>query len=216
VTGWLMAILTGLGVLVLGMVKADLEDAKVCRWLARQLIYRAAEHLPHEERARWREESIRDALDLPGRLPPLLWALDVYLKAGSWGRMRGGPSWSQVLVARVRAAWRRLRSLSTEWARERSKQRHPSYSRPLVEATEVVATATVEATVTARGVTQSGGSATLGYSPKTAFDRHRKSLPHLSDEEVVTLLSQSTHEFFADVDRRIEEYRRRRYEELGL
>jgi len=215
-----MAILTGLGVLVLGMVKADLEDAKVCRWLARQLIYRAAEHLPHEERARWREESIRDALDLPGRLPPLLWALDVYLKAGSWGRMRGGPSWSQVLVARVRAAWRWLWSLrKARRARVLEEMnRHPSSSRPLVEATEVVATATVEATatMTARGVTRSGGSATLGYSPKTAFDQYRKSLPHLSDEEVVTLLSQSTHEFWADVDRRIEEYRRRRVEELGF
>jgi hypothetical protein len=108
------------------MVKADLEDDKVCRWLARHLICRAASRLPCDERARWREESIQNAFDLPGRLPPLLWALDTYVRAGRWGRMRGAPSRSQVLLARIRAAWQRLRSLPTAQARARTQQLHPA------------------------------------------------------------------------------------------
>ena len=106
-TGWLVAALAVLGADLLAVVKADLEDAAVCRWLARQMVYRAADHLPRGEPARWREESIRDLLDLPGRLPPLLWALDIYARSRSWGRERGVPSRWQVLVVRVREAWHR-------------------------------------------------------------------------------------------------------------
>ena len=211
--GLLIAALAALGALLGGMVKADLEDEKVCRWLARKLVYRATQCLPADERDRWREELIRDLLDLEGRVAPLLWAFSVYLQAGRWGRMRGMPSRWEVLVARTRAAWQRLRSLPL--ARARSKERHPASStraQAQVEVAQVVATATM----TARGITRSTGSATLGYSLETAFTRYRKSLPHLSDEEVVTLLSQSRHEFEADLDRKIARFRRERDRALRL
>jgi hypothetical protein len=204
------------------LIKADLEDATVCQWVARQLIYAAAQRLPRGQRTRWREEWIRHALDVPGRTGPLARALAIYFRAGGWGRMlRGAPSPSQALVARVRAAWQRLRSLLEARARTRSKERHPAFSTraqaPVeAEVTQaMVATVTGEATLTARSTTRSTGRAILGYSPETAFARYRKSLPHLSDEEVVTLLSQSPQEFVANLDRRIDEWRQEQWRLLG-
>jgi hypothetical protein len=211
---WIVGLLLTLGGVAMAVAKADLEDPDVYRWLVRKLIYRAALRLPREERARWREESMQNVLDLPGRLPPLVWALDTYVRSGSWARTRGASSRWQALVARIRAAWQRLRSLPEERARARSKERHPASSARAQRQDEVghvVATATV----TARNATRSTGSATLGYSPEVAFARYRKSLLHLSDEEVVTLLSQSPQEFVADLDRRVEEWRRERWRLLG-
>jgi hypothetical protein len=128
VTAWLLGILTTIGGAVIAVVmvaaKADLEDADVYRWLTRKLVYRASRRLPREERARWRAEAMQNVLDLPGRLPPLWWALDTYARSGRWGRERGAPSRWQALVARVWAAWHRLRSLPEE----RSKERHPPTS----------------------------------------------------------------------------------------
>jgi len=214
VTGWLIAILAGLGALALGVVKADLEDATVCRWLARRLIFRAARRLPDGERDRWREEAISNILDLPGRLLPLWWALDTYLHAGRWGRMRGAPSRWQVLIAQLQAAWQRLRTLRQERARALSKQRHPASIRLQGDPAQVSPVA-LGAGLAARGVTHSTGSATLGYSPNIPFAQYRGSLRHLSDEEVVALLSQSPQEFVADLDRRVEEWRRERWRLLG-
>jgi hypothetical protein len=130
VTTWqlIVGLVLALGGVVWAVAKADLEDPDLYRWLTRKLVYRAALRLPRGERARWREEAMQNVLDLPGRLPPLLWALDTYARSGSWGRQRGAPSHWQVLVARVRTAWHRLRSLPEEWARARSKERHPAFS----------------------------------------------------------------------------------------
>jgi hypothetical protein len=130
VTAWqlIVGLVVALAGVVWAVAKADLEDPDLYRWLARKLIYRAALRLPRGERARWREESMRDVLDLPGRPPPLWWALDTYVRSGRWGRERGAPSRWQALVARLRAAWQRLRSLPEEWARARSKERHPAFS----------------------------------------------------------------------------------------
>jgi hypothetical protein len=218
-SGWLIAILAALGTLLLGVVKADLEDAKVCRWLARHLIYRAALRLPRGERARWREEMIRDVLDLlPGRLPPLLWALDTYVKAGSWAQTRGAPSRWETLIARIRGTWQRLRALPTARARTRSKLRHPAYNRETAQ--QIMAAAGIDAApavgMTAVSTTRSSSTANLGYSPETAAARYRKRLPHLSDEEVLTLLSQSPQDFMADLDRKIARFRRERDRALGL
>lgn len=129
-TAWqlIVGLLVALGGAVLAVAKADLEDEAVYRWLARKLIYRAARRLPEDERDRWRDEGVQNILDLPGRLPPLLWALDIYIKSASWGRTRGAPSRWQVLAARTRAAWQRLWSLPQGRARGLSKQRHPAFS----------------------------------------------------------------------------------------
>jgi hypothetical protein len=154
VTAWqlIVGLVLALGGVVWAVAKADLEDPDLYRWLTRKLVYRAALRLPRGERARWREQAMRDVLDLPGRLPPLLWALDTYARSGSWGRERGAPSRWQLLVARVRAGWHRLRSLPEEWARARSKERHPSFStraRVEVEAEPAHAVAAaLDATVT--------------------------------------------------------------------
>jgi hypothetical protein len=154
VTTWqlIVGLTLALGGVVWAVAKADLEDPDLYRWLTRKLVYRAALRLPRGERARWRAEAMQNVLDLPGRLPPLLWALDTYARSGSWGRQRGAPSRWQVLVARVRTAWHRLRSLPEEWARARSKERHPAFStraRVEVEAEPAHAVAAaLDATVT--------------------------------------------------------------------
>jgi hypothetical protein len=154
VTAWQLTVglVLALGGVVWAVAKADLEDPDLYRWLTRKLVYRAALRLPRGERARWRAEAMQNVLDLPGRLPPLLWALDTYARSGSWGRQRGAPSHWQVLVARVRTAWHRLRSLPEEWARARSKERHPAFStraRVEVEAEPAHAVAAaLDATVT--------------------------------------------------------------------
>jgi hypothetical protein len=215
VTGWLIATLTALAVLLLGMVKADLEDAKVCRWLARRLIYRAALRLPRGERARWREEMIRDVLDLlPGRLPPLLWALDIYVKSGGWGRMRGAPSRWHVLLARTRAAWQRLRTLPQTREAKRlegekalsrqvvARQLHPS-AWAQAEPRRTLLLGTVGA-----GKTE---SLLWGSSyQRWVSSRQQDDMAHLSDEEFTAWLAQQRRDFEDKIDRGVDEYRRRR------
>jgi hypothetical protein len=135
VTTWqlILGLILALGGVVWAVAKADLEDPDLYRWLTRKLVYRAALRLPRGERARWRAEAMQNVLDLPGRLPPLLWAVDTYARSGSWGRGRGALSRWEILVARTRAAWQRLRSLPRQRAiaREKalsklSKELHPS------------------------------------------------------------------------------------------
>jgi hypothetical protein len=197
---WIVGLLLGLGGIVLAVAKADLEDPDVYRWLARKLIYRAALRLPRGERARWREESIRDVLDLPGRLPPLLWALDTYVRSGRWARMRGAPSRWQALVARFRAAWRRLRSLPEERARARSKERHPAFS----------TRAQVEVEAEVAQVVATAGDATVTVWPprrRPLPAGWRDGMPHLSDREFVSWLAQERQAFNDDVDRRVVAWR---------
>lgn len=222
--GLLIAALAALGALLVGMVKADLEDEKVCRWLARTLVYRATRHLPADERDRWREELIRDLLDLQGRVAPLLWAFSVYLQAGRWGRMRGMPSRWEVLVARTRAAWQRLRSLPLARARALSKQRHPSRNpdtaqqimAAAIDTKQAVGTATLEAGMTA---TVAGIGRTAAYGPSTVWvdqDDGPGGLPHLTYAGFLAWLAEQRQGFEVDVDRKVEEYRRQRDRGLGL
>ena len=218
--GLLIAALAALGALLLGMAKADLEDEKVCRWLARKLMYRATECLPADERDRWREELIRDLLDLQGRIAPLGWALSVYLQAGRWGRERGVPSRREMLAMRVRLMWERLRSLTAKRALARSKQRHPASRPTMVETTQVVLTATAEATATIRpagltgvSTTRSSGSASL-RSPYDVYipsvGGYRDGLMHLSDQEFVAWLAQERRTFEDDIDRTVQQWRQTR------
>jgi hypothetical protein len=221
-SGWLIAILATLGTLLFGVVKADLEDAKVCRWLARHLIYRAAERLPRGERARWREEAISDTLALPpGRLPPLLWALDMYRRSGSWAQTRGAPSRWELLVDRIRAAQEWLRSLpqARTRSREESKQHHPSRNQETaqqimaagINSKQAVGTATLEVGLTA---TAAGIGSTATYRP--TVDVSHDGAPYLTHTSFVVWLRQQRQDFEAHIDRRFEEYRRARDRELGL
>jgi len=104
---WLVGIVMAIGLPVL---LADLNDVNVCQWLATRLIRCAALRLPKRDRSRWEEEWLRHNEDVPGRLLPLARALKIFFRAGSWGRiLRGSPSVSQTLRARMRAAWQKLR-----------------------------------------------------------------------------------------------------------
>jgi hypothetical protein len=224
VKGWIIAGLAALGALLGGMVKADLEDEEVCRWLARKLVYRATQCLPADERDRWREELIRDLLDLKGRVPPLWWALSTWLQAGRWGRERGVPSRWEMLVIRVRLVWQRLRSLSQARSRALSKQPHPSRNpdtaqrimAAAIDAKQVVGTATLEAGMTA---TVAGIGSTAAYGPPTVWvdqDDGPDGLPHLTYPGFLAWLRQERQGFEVGIDRKIAEYRRQRNQELGL
>jgi hypothetical protein len=101
--GWLF------GAVVLPLLVAEFTE--VGPWLARKLIDRAARRLPKPERSRWREEWLANLADMPGKLTKLMWALSIFLiGAGKMRRMLGAPPLSQVLWARVQAAWQRLPS----------------------------------------------------------------------------------------------------------
>jgi hypothetical protein len=210
VTGWLIAILTALGALLLGLVKADLEDAAVCRWLARHLIFRAALRLPRGERARWRAESLQNVLDLPGRLPPLLWALDIYVKSGNWGRMRGAPSRWQMLMLRIRVGLARRRARRAARAMGLSKPRHPAYDRARAPALQVQAepaharAVALDAVVMANGLRVTFPGDPLQPRPATWFTvpERRPGMPHLSDEEFVAWLAQERRDFHDKIDGR--------------
>jgi hypothetical protein len=198
-SGWLIALLATLGTLLFGVVKADLEDAKVCRWLARHLIYRAAERLPRGERARWREEAISDTLALPpGRLPPLLWALDVYRRSGSWAQTRGAPSRWEILVDRIRAAQEWLRSLphAQTRSREESKQHHPSRNPDTAQ--EIMATAI------------NGAEAVTMVSGQTSvFKSHALELA-VAQADFEAWLRKQRQDFEAHIDQQVVEFRRYR------
>jgi hypothetical protein len=133
---WLLGVLVAVGLPVL---VADLNDVDVCHWLARQLIRRAAQRLPRRDHLRWEEEWLRHSNDVPGRLLPLARALRIFIRAGSWGRiLRGSPSPSEMLRARVRAAWQRLRSRPKAPSEEAELE-------PVAVKVELPAIATVEA-----------------------------------------------------------------------
>jgi hypothetical protein len=210
---WVVTALIALGGVVVAVAKADLEDPDVYRWLARRLVYRAALHLPRGERARWREQAMGDVLALPGRLPPLLWAVDTYVKAGSWGRTRGAPSRWQALMARIRVAWQWLRP------RPQSPAQPPSPSSVVVVKAEEARARVMalDAQLAASGTTRSGGSATLSPTRETwaTFDNWRYRRIDL-DTQFVAWLAQERRAFEDDIDRKVEGYRRARDQELGL
>jgi hypothetical protein len=172
VTAWqlIVGLVLALGGVVWAVAKADLEDPDLYRWLTRKLVYRAALRLPRRERARWRAEAMQNVLDLPGRLPPLLWALDTYVRSGRWGRERGAPARWQALVARGRAVWQRLRSLPEEWARARSKERHPA----------TMARAQVAAEAEPAQAAAAALDATVTLSPASIVSEARMGTPRLS------------------------------------
>jgi hypothetical protein len=146
----LLGVLTVIGLPVL---LADLKDAAVSRWVARQLIRRAVLRLPEQEQARWGEEWLRHAEDVPGLILPLARAVQIFSRAGSWGRMlRGAPSRSEVVKARIRAAWQKLRSRP-----EASSQESPAEPvAATVEAQPAIATAVALSATVSVGVSDAG------------------------------------------------------------
>jgi hypothetical protein len=224
VKGLLIAGLAALWAILLGMIKADLEDQDVCRWLARKLMYRATQSLPVDERDRWREELIRDLLDLKGRIAPLLWALSVYVQAGRWGRERGVPSRRDLLAMRVRLTWERLRSLTAKLARARSKQRHPSQNPTTaqqivvtgIETKEAFGTATLEARLTGSAV---GVASAASYGPPTVWvdqDDGPTGQPHLTYPAFLAWLRQERTNFEADIDRKVQAWRAEAWQEVEV
>jgi hypothetical protein len=197
---WTVGLVLAVGGVVWAVAKADLEDPDLYRWLTRKLIFRAALRLPREERARWRAEALQNVLDLPGRLAPLLWALDTYAKAGRWGKTRGAPSRWQTLVVRIRATWHRLRSLPQVRAKARSRQLHPSkQARPVwttpAEAEEAkAAAAALDARVNVGSTILNDGG--------MAFDQIRITKRRGSS----SLLSKQDEEFLARVDEQSKEF----------
>jgi hypothetical protein len=221
---WLIGLAVAAGTVGLGilktLLKADLEDVTVCQWAVRQLIYLAAQRLPRDQRTRWREEWIRHALDVPGRIMPLARALGICVRAGSWGRMlRGAPSPSEALIARLRAAWLSVRSWAQARARARSKQRHPAFSRRPAPPVTQVRTVGVDAEVAtihpvgiaAVGTTESTGTASLGPSYRVyiaSIGEWRDGLMHLSDAEFDAWLGQHCRDFEGNQDSMMQDYRR--------
>jgi hypothetical protein len=168
----------------------------------------AARHLPDDERDRWRDEGVQNILDLPGRIPPLVWALDTYVKAGRWGQMRGAPSRWQMLMARTRAAWQRLRSLLQGRARARAQQLHPASIQVQAQPARVTVMA-FDAQIVASGTTRSAGSANLKPSARDVvpLPGWRDGMMHLSDADFVAWLSHQRQAFEDDIDRKIKEWR---------
>jgi hypothetical protein len=221
VSGWFIAILTALGALLMGLVKADLEDAAVCRWLARHLIYRAALRLPRRERVRWRDESLQNVLDLPGRLPPLLWALDIYVKSGNWARMRGAPSQWQMLMWRIRMPLVRRRARRAARAMLPSRPRHPAYNRTTAQALQVQAepaharAVALDATALAEARWPSWLTIPEGRWPSGfTIPEGGLGLPHVADEEFNAWLAQQRRDFENEINRQMDEYWRSRVPRL--
>jgi hypothetical protein len=187
-------------------VKADLEDVTVWQWLARQLIYRAVQRLPRGQRARYREEWIRHQLDLPGRIPPLIHALGIYARAGSWGRtLRGAPTGTDAVKQRLRAAWQRL------WSRpDPDPDPLATYVTQLQAETAHATAVALDAIVVVGDPAQTIGGRVTGWAPNKVWATSagwRDGMMHLNDHDFVRWLGQQRQAFEDDLDRKVDEWR---------
>jgi hypothetical protein len=118
------------------------------------------------------------------------------------GRLLGSPPASEVIRARLRAAWQRLRF---------RPKASPQVTGPEPAVVEVKLTDAALAvdTLTAVGTTRSGGSATL-WRPRTVYaaGRWRDGMPHLAHQEFIEWLAQQRQEFEDNLIRREQEYRK--------
>jgi hypothetical protein len=197
------AVLSGLMALVgfgLVLAKADLQDAAVCKWLAQRLIHRAAQRLPRGEQARWEEEWLRHGLDVPGRLPPIARAVSIFVRAGGWGRMlRDAPPRSQVLIARLRAAWVWLRSLPL------SERPGPAVQ-ARADVADAVGVAGAVYGVYRPGTNDHSIDVVVPRSGVYVLPSRQAGLPHLSDEEFVAWLAHQRQDVEDAADRTMAEY----------
>jgi hypothetical protein len=119
------------------------------------------------------------------------------------------PSRVEVLIGRLRAVWQRLRSLPQARARALSKQRHPAYNRATAQPLQVIAPASVDATVAVPTPTVIGSAnvTPLHELYEMWIGQYRDGMMHLSDQEFVAWLSQQRHAFEHDVDQQVAAWR---------
>jgi hypothetical protein len=134
------------------------------------------------------------------------------------GAERGVPSRWELLAARVRLQWQRLRDLSTRRARARSKEHHPAFNGTTVQEVTVTGINTAPAAgMAAVSTTRSSSTATLWVRPGAWFSlpaQHGNQL--YAQPDFIAWLHEQRQDFEAHIDRRFEEYRRQRDRELGL
>jgi hypothetical protein len=151
------------GAIVLPLLLSEFTD--LSPWLAKTLVRRAARRIPEQERPRWEDDWLAELASKPGRLFKLLWALwslPLLKGPGEMGRLLGAPPASEVIRARLRAAWHRLRFRPKAPA----QQPDPEPVLAQAEAAHVVTLAPAAVTqLQAIGATRSGGTATLGNPP---------------------------------------------------
>jgi len=184
------------------------EFTDLSPWMAKNLIRRAARRIPEQERPRWEGEWLGELASRPGRLFKLAWALwhlPLLRGAGVMGRLLGAPPVSEVIRARLRAAWQRLRFRPK--ASPQGQVIGPETELAVVEVVLSDAALAVD-TLTAVGTTRSSGRATL-WRPRTyAAGQWHDGMSHLSHEEFTEWLIQQRLEFEDNLVRREQEYRK--------
>jgi hypothetical protein len=193
-----------LGAILLPLLLSEFTD--LSPWMAKTLVRRAARRIPEQERPRWEDDWLAELASKPGRLWKLLWALwrlPLLRGPGEMGRLLGAPPVSEVVRARLRAAWRKLRFRPKAPAQEPIPE-------PVVVQAEVAQAVAVagEARVVAVGTTRSSGSATLGNPP---LDREFWAWSAGQYQELVARLAQQRQEFEADLDQKFKDYEARRH-----
>lgn len=186
------------GAVLLPLLLSEFTD--LSPWMAKSLIRRAARRIPEQERPRWEEEWLEELASKPGRLWKLLWALwslPLLRGPGEMGRLLGAPPVSEVVRARLRAAWQRLR------LRPKAQQPNPE---PVLAQAEVAQTIALAAdAIVVRVTTRSTGSASLGKPRLALRTRHwteADGMPHLSDKEFIAWLAQQRQEFEDYIDQK--------------
>jgi hypothetical protein len=185
------------------------EFTDLSPWMAKALISRAARRIPEQERPRWEEEWLGELESKQGRLFKLLWALwrlPLLRGAGVMGRLLGASPVSQVIRARLRAAWQKL-LLGPKASPQDQVTGHES--EPAVVQVELSDAALAVDTLTAVGTTRSTGSVSLRPPRRVyAAGRWHDGMPHLSHEEFIEWLSQQRQELEDNLVRREQEYRK--------
>jgi len=180
------------------------EFTEVSPWLAKALIRRGARRIPEQERPRWEAEWLEELASKPGRLWKLLWALwSLPLLRGprEMGRLLGAPPVSEVVRARLRAAWQRLRFRPKASPQDQATAAGPEPAAVKVELSD----AALVVDALAVSTTRSTGSGSLG-KPRSALRIDRwweaDGLPHLSNKEFIAWLAQQRQEFEDYIDQK--------------
>lgn len=180
-----------LGAIAVPLILGEATD--VAPWVAKRLVRWAAGRIPERERPRWEEEWLGELEEVPGRLSKLAWALwhlPILRGAGEMGRLLGAPPVTEVVRARLRAAWQRLRYRPKAPAQkpEREPALGPADGSVVVEALATMSTA-------------------IGKDRLRLFRRDGgrvDGMPYLSDEEFIAWLAEERKDFDAYIDRKCE------------
>jgi hypothetical protein len=107
------------------------------------------------------------------------------------------PSWSQVLMARLRATWQRLRALPAARSNPPEQHVHPASIQAPAEAAQV----SVVASDAQVAITLQGGIWVTSQQQDGL-------VPYLSNEDFITWLAQERQAFEDQVDKDVEAWRR--------